>query len=152
MKTLARVEVKSLEHILSQFNNIINDSVISVKLMIFCSVPIKDDVDLQERSELLDELMDLATGYEDIVMLFVNQIASKIEEYENIHFKPIKIPSHEVLKNFMRIKNVKQKDLSHIVTQSVISEIINGHRTMNLKQVKAFAEYFNVPSSMFIGD
>ena len=152
MKTLARVEVESLVNIIGQFNHIINDLVFSIKLMMFCSIPVQNDVYLQKRSEILDELMDLATGYEDIVMLFVNQIASRIEEYENIHFKPIKIPSHEVLKNFMRIKNVKQKDLSHIVTQSVISEIINGHRAMTLKQVKAFAEYFNVPSSMFIGD
>jgi HTH-type transcriptional regulator/antitoxin HigA len=37
-----------------------------------------------------------------------------------------------------------------VAPQSVISEILNGKREINLKQAKGFAEYFRLPVGNFI--
>lgn len=45
---------------------------------------------------------------------------------------------------------LKQSDLKHIAPQSVISDILNGKRTIYLAQAKGFSEYFNLPFETFI--
>ena len=42
------------------------------------------------------------------------------------------------------------KDLMDIAPQSVISDILNGKRAINLAQAKGFSEYFNLPFETFI--
>ena len=46
---------------------------------------------------------------------------------------------------------LKQADLADEVgTQSVVSEILNGHRHINARQAKALAQRFGVSASAFI--
>ena len=45
---------------------------------------------------------------------------------------------------------LKQVDLSELGSQGVVSEILNGKRDLNLRQVKALSERFKVPASVFI--
>ncbi|WP_232599732.1 hypothetical protein [Photobacterium carnosum] len=61
-----------------------------------------------------------------------------------------KVPAVEMLKGLMDIKELKQSDLKHIAPQSVISDILNGKRAINLAQAKGFSEYFNLPFETFI--
>ena len=46
-----------------------------------------------------------------------------------------KVPAVEMLKGLMD----KQSDLKHIAPQSVISDILNGKRDINLAQAKGFS-------------
>ncbi len=110
---------------------------------------IDSDEDLEKRIELMDTLMDMAEKEDDIAMVYAHTISDRIAEYEENIEMP-KIPAIEMLKGLMDIKNLKQKDLSHIAPQSVISEILKGKREINLKQAKGFAEYFNIPIERFI--
>ncbi|EGR4429548.1 hypothetical protein VCSRO7_3436 [Vibrio cholerae] len=110
---------------------------------------IDSDEDLENRIELMDTLMDMAEKDDDIAMMYAHTISDRIAEYEDSIVMP-KIPAAEMLKELMEIKGLKQKDLSHITPQSVISEIIKGKREINLKQAKGFSEYFNIPIERFI--
>ncbi len=113
------------------------------------STPIESDEDVEERSELIETLMNLATCEEDIAMVYAHAISDRIAEYEeNIEIP--KIPAAEMLQGLMEIKELKQSDLKHIAPQSVISEILKGKRTINLKQAKGFSEFFNVPIERFV--
>lgn len=47
-------------------------------------------------------------------------------------------------------RGVKQKDLSDIVNQSAVSEILGGKRKMTVAQIKRFAAFFSVPAEVFI--
>jgi HTH-type transcriptional regulator/antitoxin HigA len=47
---------------------------------------------------------------------------------------------------------LKQADLSKIVSQGVLSEILSGKRTLNLRQIKLLANYFHVDPATFIDD
>jgi HTH-type transcriptional regulator/antitoxin HigA len=46
--------------------------------------------------------------------------------------------------------DLKQKDLSELGSQGVVSEILNGKRELNIRQVKALSDRFQVPGSVFI--
>ena len=50
-----------------------------------------------------------------------------------------KVPVVEMLKGLMEIKALKQSDLKYIAPQSVISDILNGKRDINLAQAKGFS-------------
>ncbi|MCP4359013.1 MAG: helix-turn-helix domain-containing protein [Chloroflexi bacterium] len=73
-----------------------------------------------------------------------------IEDYEDEHISEPEGDSISVLKYFMEEYELKQKDLSELGSQGVVSEILNGKRDLNLRQVKALSERFKVPPSLFI--
>ena len=50
----------------------------------------------------------------------------------------------------MEEKNLTQKDLSILGSQGVVSEILNGKRELNVRQIKALAEMFKVSPAVFI--
>jgi len=96
-----------------------------------------------------DILLGLIRGTLTDKGLIVDAIADRIEEFESSMEMPfISIP--ERLRGLMEIKNLKQSDLKEIAPQSVISDILNGKREVNLNQAKGFASYFGLPIYKFI--
>ena len=116
----------------------------------YSTKPIETEAEVLERAELMDELMDMATSETDVCMVYAHAISDRIEEFETNHLIMPKVPAVEMLKGLMDIKELKQSDLKHIAPQSVISDILNGKRNINLAQVKGFSEYFNLPFETFI--
>lgn len=120
-----------------------------IKLMHYTSTPIESEKEVLERAKVMDEMMDMAKHENDIVLVFANAIADRIEEFE----KNMEMPSVSVserLRGLMDIKNLKQGDFKDIAPQSVISDILNSKREINLRQAKGFAQYFNLPVDLFI--
>ncbi|HBR0482757.1 TPA: helix-turn-helix transcriptional regulator [Klebsiella pneumoniae] len=52
---------------------------------------------------------------------------------------------------FIKERGLRQADLKSVASQSIISELINGKRVMNIDQVKGFAAFFDVPVETFMG-
>lgn len=77
-------------------------------------------------------------------------VGNLIEEYETDHFIQFGADPIDVLKYFMEEKNLTQKDLSILGSQGVVSEILNGKRELNVRQIKALAEMFRVSPAVFI--
>jgi HTH-type transcriptional regulator/antitoxin HigA len=73
-----------------------------------------------------------------------------IEDYEDEHIPEPEGDPISVLKYFMEEYELKQKDLPELGSQGIVSEILNGKRELNLRQVKALSERFKVPVSVFI--
>lgn len=90
-----------------------------------------------------DEGHDLA-GLLDVVGQFV-------EEYESAHHTIPEAPPHEVLRFLLDQHGLKQTDLAaEIGGQSVVSDILNGHRMINARQARALAERFGVSVAAFL--
>lgn len=121
----------------------------AVELFHYTYTPIQSEKELIDRAAVMDYLMDLAQHENDIVLVFANAISDRIEEFENQMEMPT-VPVAEKLKMLMETRSVKQKDLKNIAPQSVISELLNGKRTVNLNQAKGFARYFDLPVSYFV--
>ena len=137
-------------NLLSTLSSALVDYSTSVATLIqYTSAPIESEEEVLERAEVMDQMMNAAKHENDIVLVFINAIADRIEEFEsNMEMPFISIP--ERLRGLMEIKNLKQSDFKDIAPQSVISDILNGQREVNLNQAKGFANYFGLPIDRFI--
>ncbi len=74
-----------------------------------------------------------------------------IEAYEIENYPMEQSTPHEILKHIMEASGTLQTDLVGIIgSSSVVSEIINGKRSISKEQAKALGEYFKVSPSLFI--
>ena len=73
-----------------------------------------------------------------------------IEAYESENYPIPDCSGVDMLLYFMEEYSLTQSDLPEIGSQGVVSEIINGKRELNIRQIKALAKRFKVSSSVFL--
>jgi HTH-type transcriptional regulator / antitoxin HigA len=74
-----------------------------------------------------------------------------IEAYETENYPMEQSAPHEILQHIMESSDTRQADLVGIIGSSgVVSEIVNGKRSISKAQAKALSEYFKVSASLFI--
>ncbi|MBE9008322.1 transcriptional regulator [Fortiea sp. LEGE XX443] len=74
-----------------------------------------------------------------------------IEAYETENYPMDQSSPHEILQHIMEASGTRQADLVGIIGSSgVVSEIVNGKRSISKAQAKALGEYFKVSPSLFI--
>jgi HTH-type transcriptional regulator/antitoxin HigA len=74
-----------------------------------------------------------------------------IEKYENENYPMDEASPQDVLEHLMEARGLKQVDLVGIIgSKGVVSEIVNGKRSISKAQAKALGELFNVSPSLFI--
>ena len=101
--------------------------------------------------QLLDEITDIVRDDENHPLAnLMDVLGVLIENYEAENVPVPRVDPIEVLKYFMEEYGLKQNDLSELGSQGVVSEILNGKRKLNIRQIKALSERFQVPSSVFI--
>lgn len=91
---------------------------------------------LEEEDGPLDELFDLVTDL--------------IEVWESHHVDIPKAEPREVLRYLLQTHDLKQKDLAHIASPTIISDILAGRREISKKVAKELAEKFGTDMSIFI--
>jgi HTH-type transcriptional regulator/antitoxin HigA len=112
-----------------------------LRILKACNSPITSDTELEVRMQLID----------DLPALFAHMITDRVYEYEQKNLNIPNVKSSEALAFFMQERDIKQKDLSEIAPQNVISEILNEKRKMTVEQIKGFAHFFAVPETTFLG-
>ncbi len=101
----------------------------------------------------LDELLDLVGGQENHKLIgLISTISTLISAYEQEHHPAPKITGVAALKLLMEQHSLRQADLSEIGSQGVVSEILQGKRELNLRQIKLLAKRFHVDMNTFIDD
>lgn len=101
--------------------------------------------------KVLDELIDEVGNNEKHTLApLMETVGNLIEEYENDHYIQPNSNPIDVLKFLIQENNLNQKDLNILGSQGVVSEILNGKRELNVRQIKRLAERFNVSPSVFI--
>ena len=118
-------------------------------LMRYTSTPIESEEEVLERAEVMDQIMDMAQHENDVVFLFSDAIAKRIEDFE-CSMEISRIPTPEILRGLMQIRKVTQRDLKSVASPKIIREILNGKREITVKQSDALAEYFDLPATNFI--
>jgi HTH-type transcriptional regulator/antitoxin HigA len=115
------------------------------------SGPIRDEAHYERLVSFAESLADnLPDDANDPAWGLVSLIADRISEYEAREHPLAELPPHEVLRELMTEWGIRQGDLPEVGTQSVVSEILSGKRSLNLRQVKALAARFHVPVAVFI--
>lgn len=73
-----------------------------------------------------------------------------IEVYDKAHY-PMPAPSaREMLRFLMEQNGLTQSDLPEIGSQGVVSEILSGKRSLNVRQISRLAKRFHVSPGVFL--
>jgi HTH-type transcriptional regulator / antitoxin HigA len=114
------------------------------------SIP-KDKRHYNKLVKALDELIDeIGENEKHHLVPLMETIGSLIEYFENEHLSPIVIDPIDVLKSLMVENGLNQKDLPEIGSQGVVSEVLNGKRLLNTRQIRELSSRFNISPAAFI--
>lgn len=100
---------------------------------------------------MLDQLIDEVNEKSDPVKeSLIDTLGTLIKDYENRNIPEPNEDPIEALKYLLEEHGLTQSDLIEIGSQGVVSEILNGKRQLNLRQVVALSKKFSVSPSVFI--
>jgi len=100
---------------------------------------------------MLDELIDEVNKKNDPVKeSLIDTLGTLIKDYEDRNIKEPRGDSIGALIYLLEEHGLNQSDLREIGSQGVVSEILNGKRKLNLRQVVALSKRFSVSPSVFI--
>lgn len=115
---------------------------------------VKYPANVQEFDQLtakLDQLLELVGNDErHPLMGLVDLLSNIISNYEDKKYQHKLGKGINALKYLMDSRGISQSDLSEIGSQGVVSELLNGKRSLNIRQVKLLAKRFRVDPSTFI--
>ncbi|HSW94365.1 MAG TPA: helix-turn-helix domain-containing protein [Gammaproteobacteria bacterium] len=115
--------------------------------------PLNND-DYKRLSAILDRLLDIVGENEQHELMgLVDVISHMISMYDDQKkYSMLTLSGTSALKFLMEQHHLRQSDLPEIGSQGVISEILNGKRQLNLKQIKMLARRFHVSPQTFIDE
>ena len=121
-----------------------------------CLGPIHNESAYQSALDTIEALLQSAgDAPEDPRHLLVELILRQTEAYEYRTHPVLSQWDQQdgtvaLLKTLMLQHNLNQSDLREIGSQGLVSEVLNGKRSLNLKQEKKLAERFGLEPEMFI--
>jgi len=89
----------------------------------------------------------LSPEKEQILRLLV----SLIEKFEDQHYQLAASSPHSILMHLMEERGLRQTDLVGIIgSRGVVSEVVNGKRSISNAQAKSLGSFFYVDPSLFV--
>ena len=114
--------------------------------------PIRSEREYKAAVRTMDELLDAGGADESHALAdLVALIGEFIDEYEER--KGYVLPDAsgvDALRFLMQQHGLRQSDLPEIGSQGVVSEVLNGKRDLNARQIRALAERFGVGPAAFL--
>ncbi len=89
---------------------------------------------------------DLTAEEEELAKLLI----MLVEKFETEHYQLTAAGPVDVLIHLMNSNGLKQKDLEDVFgTASIVSEVLRGKRSVNLKHIKKLSARFNISPEVF---
>jgi HTH-type transcriptional regulator/antitoxin HigA len=112
----------------------------------------KSEADYEQLVQVLDSVLDAGGADENHSLAgLADSLSDLIEEWESKHHAmPPAASGVEVLRFLMQEHNIKQTELPEIGTQSVVSEVLNGKRQLNVHHIARLSARFGVSADLFI--
>lgn len=98
-------------------------------------------------NELLDEIGD---NEKHPLYSLLDTLGTLIHAYEEEHYPIPDVNGAAVLRFLMDEHGLTQSDLPEVGSQGVVSEILNGKRELNVRQIRSLAQKFGVSSAVFV--
>ena len=99
----------------------------------------------------MNGLIDIVGTDEDHAMYeYLDTLGTLIHAYEEANYQFPPASGFEVLGYLMEEHGLRQSDLPKIGSQGVVSEILNGKRELNVRQIRELAKLFNVSPAVFL--
>ncbi len=116
------------------------------------SVPHKR-AEYEQAVAFLDELIDeVGENERHPLASLMETLSAVVEAYEQHHVAELFSDARSSLKALMKERRLTQKDLPEVGSQGVVSEIVNGKRRPNIRQIQALSRRFGVAPTVFFCD
>jgi HTH-type transcriptional regulator/antitoxin HigA len=105
------------------------------------------DLAIKRLNALLDEI-----GNNERHPLYglLDTLGTLIQVYEEKHHPIPECSGAEMLEFLMEEHGLTQSDLAEVGSQGVVSELLNGKRQLNVRQIRILAKRFHVSPAVFI--
>ena len=113
--------------------------------------PIRTEQEYGQAVSALNDLMDAGVADEnhplaDLLVLLGDLIGA----YEDARLRHEQATPASVLRFLMEQHGLSQADLPEIGSQGVVSELLAGKRSLNLRQIQALVKRFSVSPTVFL--
>jgi len=116
----------------------------------FLSVP-HTEVEYDNLSAFLDQLVDdVGNDESHPLAALMDTVGTLIEAYDKEHFSFSEGDPIDALKYLMKELNLTQSDLPELGSQGVVSEILSGKRSLNVRQIRLLGKRFHLSPSTFL--
>lgn len=114
------------------------------------SVPHKR-AEYEKAVAFLDELIDIVGENERHPLAsLMETLSAVVEAYEQHHVPEFLGNSRFSLKALMKEHGLTQGNLPEVGSQGVVSEVLNGKRRLNVRQIQALSHRFGVAPAVFL--
>jgi HTH-type transcriptional regulator / antitoxin HigA len=111
----------------------------------------KTPEEYQTLIENINDAIDIANEKQHPAMAtLIKSMANAANEYEQASLIEQELKPIQALRYLIKLHDIKQSELKEIGSQGVVSEVLNGKRSLTLRHVKALAKKFNVSPNVFI--
>ncbi len=109
----------------------------------------------QEDYELLvtniQEAIDLVENRPNSPLTgLIEAMAAAAEQYEKNRIESLNGGALAALKYLIKLHGIRQCELKEIGSQGVVSEILNGKRSLTLRHIRELSKRFNVSPNVFV--
>ena len=105
------------------------------------------DLAVERLNQLLDEV---GTNEQHPLYTLLDTLGIIIHAYEEEHQTIPECSGTDVLRFLMAEHSLTQAELPEVGSQGVVSEILNGKRELNVRQIQSLAKRFHVSPGAFI--
>lgn len=111
---------------------------------------IRNDKEYDYAVEILNELIDIVGSNEHHFLYeLLDMLGSRLHAYEEKHVPMPEVNGADTLRFLMNEHGLRQTDLQEVGSQGVVSEILNGKRALNTRQIRLLAKRFHVSPAVF---
>ena len=113
--------------------------------------PIHDEAGYDRMVALMNDLLDVVGDNEEHQLAgLLELVGDLVSNYEREHFTIEASEPKDALRFLIEAKGLKQGDLSNIVAQGNLSNILAGRRKISATLVGKLGEFFGVSPALFI--
>lgn len=113
--------------------------------------PARSRADYTRLVRALDYVLDAGGADEKHPLaLLADYLGDLISEYETAHLPMKEMSVPELLRELMTRHDLTQSQLPEIGPQSVVSAVLSGKRTLNVRQIGRLAKRFKLPADVFM--
>jgi len=105
------------------------------------------DLAVERLNHLLDEV---GINEQHPLYTLLDTLGTLIHAYEEQHHPMPTCSGVDVLRFLMEEHGLTQSDLPEVGSQGVVSDILRGKRELNMRQIRALAQRFQVSPAVFI--
>ena len=112
---------------------------------------IDNDTQYNRAVERLNSLLDeVGTDEQHPLYTLLDALGTMLHAYEEDRYPIPEASGADIFRFLMEEHGLTQTDLPEVGSQGVVSEILNGKRELNVRQIRALAKQFHVSPAVFI--